>query len=80
MYAWLKDRADFILTRRCSISKKREDGYQVICEEENYACGKCGFCRTKREANGWKKVCEEMGIPTSSNRVDLGVRVWSFRL
>ena len=33
------------------------------------------FLSDEAEANGWKKVCEEMSIPTSSNRVDLGVRV-----
>ena len=49
MYAWLKDRADFYFDTPVQHIEKREDGYQVICEE--------------------------MSIPTSSNRVDLGVRV-----
>ena len=41
MYAWLKDRADFYFDTPVQHIEKREDGYQVICEEENYACGKC---------------------------------------
>ena len=75
MYAWLKDRADFYFDTPVQHIEKREDGYQVICEEENYACGKC-VASVGRSGTKWmEQVCEEMGIPTSSNRVDLGVRV-----
>ena len=52
-----------------------KDGYQVICEEENYACGKCVVSVGRSGSKWMEKVCEEMSIPTSSNRVDLGVRV-----
>ena len=75
MYAWLKDRADFYFDTPVQHIEKREDGYQVICEEENYACGKCVVSVGRSGSKWMEKVCEEMGIPTSSNRVDLGVRV-----
>ena len=75
MYAWLKDRADFYFDTPVQHIEKREDGYQVICEEENYACGKCVVSVGRSGSKWMEKVCEEMSIPTSSNRVDLGVRV-----
>ena len=75
MYAWLKDRADFYFDTPVQHIEKREDGYRVICEEENYACGKCVVSVGRSGSKWMEKVCEEMSIPTSSNRVDLGVRV-----
>ena len=35
----------------------------------------CCFCEVVAEVNGWNMFCNEMDIPTKSNRVDIGVRV-----
>ena len=75
MYAWLKDRADFYFDTPVQHIEKKEEGYQIICEEENYVCEKCVVSVGRSGSKWMEKVCEEMGIPTSSNRVDLGVRV-----
>ena len=55
MYAWLKDRADFYFDTPVQHIEKREDGYQVICEEENYACGKC-VVSVGRSGSKWMAV------------------------
>lgn len=75
MYAWLKDRADFYFDTPVQHIEKREDGYQVICEEENYACGKCVVSVGRSGSKWMEKVCKDLAIPTKSNRVDIGVRV-----
>ena len=75
MYAWLKDRADFYFDTPVQHIEKREDGYQVICEEENYACGKCVVSVGRSGSKWMETVCKDLNIPTKSNRVDIGVRV-----
>ena len=55
--------------------EKTEGGYRVNCEKESYTCEKC-IISVGRSGSKWmEKVCRQIGIPTKSNRVDIGVRV-----
>ena len=53
-----------------------DGGYRIVCEnKESYDCDKC-IVSVGRSGSKWmEKVCGELGIPTKSNRVDIGVRV-----
>ena len=50
-------------------------GYAVKCKDETYTCDKC-IISVGRSGSKWmEQVCRDLGIPTKSNRVDIGVRV-----
>ena len=50
-------------------------GYAVNCAEESFSCEKC-IISVGRSGSKWmERICNELEIPTKSNRVDLGVRV-----
>ena len=50
-------------------------GYSIKCREKRYSCYKC-IVSVGRSGSKWMEtVCKELDIPTSSNRVDIGVRV-----
>ncbi len=77
LYAELKDKIDFYFD--CAVEHvekmQAEDGYVVRTASEAYACGRC-IISVGRSGSKWMEtVCEELGIATKSNRVDIGVRV-----
>ena len=79
LYAELKDKVDFYFD--CGVEHVKsitaEEGEQFIIRtgEEAYSCGNC-IISVGRSGSKWMEtVCEELDIPTKSNRVDIGVRV-----
>ena len=75
IYAYLKDKVTFYFDTAVEHVAKTEDGYRVETAKESYTCREC-IVSVGRSGSKWmEKVCQEMDIPTSSNRVDLGVRV-----
>ncbi len=75
LYDYLKDKVEFFFDTPVDSVEITEDGYRVICEKEYYTCDKC-IVSVGRSGSKWmEKVCGELGIPTNSNRVDIGVRV-----
>ena len=75
LYADLKDKADFFFDTPVESVARTETGYEVHCREESYACEKCVISVGRIGSKWMERVCREMGIETSSNRVDIGVRV-----
>ena len=54
---------------------KEGEGYGVHTSDESYFCKQC-IISVGRSGSKWMEtVCQEMDIPTKSNRVDIGVRV-----
>lgn len=52
-----------------------DDGYKIISNNKEYTCDKC-IISVGRSGSKWMEhLCNKLDIPTSSNRVDLGVRV-----
>jgi uncharacterized FAD-dependent dehydrogenase len=55
--------------------EKTDSGFNVVTDNGTF-CSKDVVAATGRSGSKWiSKVCDKMGIPTESNRVDIGVRV-----
>ena len=75
MYADLEKSVDFYFDTPVQTIECADGGYKILCKGEEYLCDKC-IVSVGRSGSKWmEKVCKELDIPTSSNRVDLGVRV-----
>ena len=76
LYEELKDKIDFFFdTPVETVSVLENGGYAVHCAEEVHTCRNC-IISVGRSGSKWmEKVCRELNIETSSNRVDIGVRV-----
>ena len=75
LYAHLKNKVDFYFNSPIVKLEKTDEGYLVIGKKEKYECKKC-IVSVGRSGSKWmEQVCNELQIPTKSNRVDIGVRV-----
>jgi len=75
LYEKLKNRVTFYFDTPVEKLSVSENGYTVYTSTETYECSKC-ILSVGRVGSKWmQKVCEELEIPTKSNRVDIGVRV-----
>lgn len=75
LYTELKDKVEFRFNYQVDRLEMADGGYRVYCGEQFDDCEKC-IVSVGRSGSKWmEKVCREMKIPTSSNRVDIGVRV-----
>lgn len=75
LYAHLKDRVEFHFDCMVDRVEKTDGGYKVHCGEQQYEGRSCVISAGRSGSKWMEKVCLELGIGTSSNRVDLGVRV-----
>ena len=75
LYSYLKDKVEFYFDTPVKEVSALENGYEIKCENSTYSCDKC-IISVGRSGSKWmEQVCKDMNIPTSSNRVDIGVRV-----
>lgn len=75
LYNDLRDKVDFYFDTPVSDISVIDGGYRVVCRDAEYECEKC-IISVGRSGSKWmQSVCRELEIPTSSNRVDIGVRV-----
>ena len=75
LYDEMKDHMDFFFDAPVEKIQVKEDGYLVSTKDAEYACRKC-IVSVGRSGSKWmENVCEDLEIPTKSNRVDIGVRV-----
>ena len=75
LYADLKDKVDFFFDTPVESVEVHEEGYKIMCKNQTYTCSKC-IVSVGRSGSKWmERVCNELQIPTKSNRVDIGVRV-----
>lgn len=76
MYAHLLSKGvQFYFRTTIDAIQQLETGYELISKEKTWTCQKC-IISTGRSGSKWmSKVCDELGIETKSNRVDIGVRV-----
>lgn len=75
IYAYLKDKVDFYFDTPVENVIKLDGGYEVKTEKGNYSSEKCIISVGRIGSKWMERVCHELDIPTSSNRVDIGVRV-----
>ena len=75
LYEFMKDKADFYFDTPVDSVKIVDGGYEVVTDKGSFTAAKC-IISVGRSGSKWmEKVCGELDIPTSSNRVDIGVRV-----
>ena len=75
LYDEMKEHMDFFFDPPVEKIQVKEDGYTVSAKDAEYACRKC-IVSVGRSGSKWmENVCEDLEIPTKSNRVDIGVRV-----
>lgn len=75
LYAFLKDKVDFYFDTPVESITVVDNGYQVKCKQGEFEGEKC-IVSVGRSGSKWmEKICKSLDIPTSSNRVDIGVRV-----
>ena len=75
LYAYLQDKVDFHFDTPVRSIAQMEGGYEIHCDSATFTCAQC-IVSVGRSGSKWmEEVCQQMHIPTQSNRVDLGVRV-----
>ncbi|MBR6221084.1 MAG: FAD-dependent oxidoreductase, partial [Clostridia bacterium] len=75
LYAHLKDRVDFYFDTPVEHLRPTDGGCEITADGKTYACKNCVVSVGRSGSKWMEQVCHEIGIPTRSNRVDLGVRV-----
>ena len=75
LYNALREKVDFYFDTPVQTVKRLDSGYAVVCGEAEYTCDKCVISVGRIGSKWMERVCEELNIPTKSNRVDIGVRV-----
>lgn len=75
MYNELRKTVDFYFDTPVERLALMEGGYKILTDKGEFLCEKC-IVSVGRSGSKWmERVCKELDIPTSSNRVDIGVRV-----
>ena len=75
LYAELNEKVDFYFDSPVDSVAAVDGGYQIFSNGQTYECEKC-IISVGRSGSKWmERICQELQIPTSSNRVDIGVRV-----
>ena len=75
LYAELKDKVEFYFDAPVDSVSVIEGGYQASCRAGTFEGKRC-IISVGRSGSKWmEKICTDLDIPTSSNRVDIGVRV-----
>ncbi len=75
LYAELKDQVDFYFNNPVESLEVIDDNYIIHAQDGTYESNQC-IISVGRSGSKWmEKVCQDLDIETSSNRVDIGVRV-----
>ena len=75
LYDLLKHKVDFYFNTPVKSIERKDNCFTVFTENGEFECSRC-IVSVGRSGSHWlEDICREMKIPTSSNRVDLGVRV-----
>ena len=75
LYNDLKNKVDFYFDTPVESVAAMDGGYEIRCNGASYTCRSCVISVGRIGSKWMEKICREMDIPTSSNRVDIGVRV-----
>lgn len=75
LYNEMKDHMDFFFDTPIEKIEVLKDGYRVYTKDESYDCKKCVISVGRSGSKWMETVCDDLDIPTKSNRVDIGVRV-----
>ena len=71
----LKEKVEFHFNTTVERVSQEGEKYAIHTADDTYICDQC-IISAGRSGSAWmERVCTELGIPTKSNRVDIGVRV-----
>ena len=75
LYEELREKVSFFFDTPVESVEKKSEGYVIQCHDATHTCSKC-IISVGRSGSTWmERACRTLGIETSSNRVDIGVRV-----
>ena len=75
MYDEMKEHIDFYFNTPVTNIEIIDNNYRIYYKDTYMDCNKC-IVSVGRSGSKWiEKVCQDLDIPTKSNRVDIGVRV-----
>ncbi len=75
LYNELKEKITFYFDTPVDDVEPTDGGYTVRAGEKSYTCTRCIISAGRSGSKWMEEVCKKHGIPTKSNRVDIGVRV-----
>ena len=76
LYAELKNKVNFYFDTPVKAVTRQKEGYAVTLENGETVTARECVISVGRSGSKWMEgICRDMGIPTKSNRVDIGVRV-----
>ena len=75
LYNDLKDKVDFYFDTPVEKVEITDGKYQVFTRTESFEADICVLSVGRVGSKWMEKICQDLEIPTKSNRVDLGVRV-----
>ncbi len=75
IYKHLKEKVDIYFHTTIKDVDKVENGYELHSDKESFACRYLVISAGRSGSKWMEKVCNDLKIPTISNRVDIGVRV-----
>ena len=75
LYNELKDKVDFLFETAVTGISRYHGGYKISTSKGSFTCRKCVISVGRSGSKWMESVCDSLGIPTMSNRVDIGVRV-----
>ena len=75
LYNRLKDKMDIYFDTPVQSVERTDGGYRVVTDKGSYDGRYCVISVGRSGSKWMEKLCRDLEIPTSSNRVDLGVRV-----
>ena len=75
LYNRLKEKVEFYFNSKVDTIQQVKDGYEITSNNNSYTSKYC-IVSTGRSGSKWmQEICDNLGIETKSNRVDIGVRV-----
>ncbi len=75
LYNELRDRVDFYFKTPALSVAKTDEGFTIATHRGDFAAPVCVISAGRSGSKWMEKVCTDLGIPSKSNRVDIGVRV-----
>lgn len=75
LYAFLETKVDFYFDAPVDTVAVTDSGFSVLSGGKTYLCKKCVISVGRSGSKWMETICRDLHISTSSNRVDIGVRV-----
>ena len=75
LFNYLQDKVDFYFNTPVEHIQIIDGGYEIQCKKGSFTTTQCVVSVGRSGSKWMEKICNELNIPTQSNRVDIGVQV-----